>query len=73
MPRVSVRRERCKGCGLCLEVCPKGHLELGDRFNKQGYAYVRQVRGTDCIGCAFCAEVCPDMALIVYKERKKHG
>ena len=23
MPKVSFRQDRCKGCGLCVSVCPK--------------------------------------------------
>jgi len=68
MPQVRVLKERCKSCGLCIEACPKGHLEIGPRFNAQGYAYVRVRRGTECVGCGFCAEMCPDMALRVYRE-----
>ncbi len=26
MAKVTFREERCKGCGLCIEVCPKKSL-----------------------------------------------
>ena len=68
MPKVTVLKERCKGCGLCVEACLKKNLIIGDKFNSQGYAYVRWRKDHDCTGCAFCAELCPDMALRVYKE-----
>ena len=65
-----VIKERCKGCGLCIQACPQNSLELGTAFNSQGYAYIRRVRNSKCIGCGFCAELCPDVALRVYKEKK---
>lgn len=73
MSKVSVLKERCKGCGLCVAACPKKNLSLGKKFNAQGYAYVRWSDDQGCTGCAFCAELCPDVALRVYKEPKQDG
>ena len=34
-----VNEEYCKGCGLCVVVCPKKILELSaERTNSKGYA-----------------------------------
>lgn len=30
-------RDRCKGCGLCVEFCPFGHLHLDEELNLAGY------------------------------------
>ena len=38
MAKVTFREERCKGCGLCIEVCPtKIIVENQDRINAKGY------------------------------------
>ena len=67
MATIKLRRERCKGCGLCIAACPKGILRLGTRINRSGYPYV-EVKDMDaCTGCALCAEMCPDVAILVYK------
>lgn len=70
MPKLEVLSERCKGCGLCVQVCPKSCLELGREINRQGYGYVQWDKDGKCIGCAFCAEICPDMAIRVWREAK---
>lgn len=71
MGKVTVIKDRCKGCGLCVEACPQHNLALGKRFNAQGYGYVKFDSKGKCTGCAFCAELCPDQALKVYREVKK--
>lgn len=32
-----VDHERCKGCGLCVEFCPFGHLRVDEDLNLAGY------------------------------------
>jgi 2-oxoglutarate ferredoxin oxidoreductase subunit delta len=60
-----VDRERCKGCGLCVGVCPKNVLELSTVVNVTGYFPVYQARPEDCILCALCCTMCPDLALSI--------
>lgn len=58
-------RELCKGCGLCVGVCPKNVLELSKTVNAKGYFPVFQARPEDCILCALCCTMCPDLALSI--------
>jgi 2-oxoglutarate ferredoxin oxidoreductase subunit delta len=67
MAKVEIEIERCKGCGLCVEVCAEQVLELGHDINLSGYQYVVAVRSDDCVGCCRCAEMCPDTALAVWR------
>lgn len=32
-----IDHERCKGCGLCVEFCPFGHLRVDEKLNLAGY------------------------------------
>jgi len=32
-----IDREHCKGCGLCVEYCPFGHLRIDEELNVAGY------------------------------------
>lgn len=68
MAKMTVDRERCKGCGLCASVCPKKIVELDKNSrNKKGYFPARCTDESKCIGCAMCAMMCPDCAIKVEK------
>ncbi len=68
MGKVEVDAERCKSCGLCIEVCPRQVLKIGDKTNRKGYCYVEVAKAEACIGCALCGVMCPDIALTIYKD-----
>lgn len=48
----------CKGCGICVEFCPKGALEI---VNEK--ASLKD--DTLCIKCGMCEMRCPDFAIYV--------
>jgi len=57
--------ERCKGCGLCVSVCPKHVLELSKKVSARGYYPSFQARPDDCIYCTLCCIMCPDVAITI--------
>lgn len=57
--KVGVNSAWCKGCSLCMGVCPKSVLEMSDRMKSI------PVRENDCIGCRQCENICPDLAITV--------
>jgi len=69
MSRVVIDKQKCKGCLLCIDVCPKNMLEVDKNINKSGYYPARfKEEKNECIGCAICAQRCPDIAIKeVYK------
>jgi 2-oxoglutarate ferredoxin oxidoreductase subunit delta len=68
---IIIDENRCKGCGLCVEVCPAKILVLPEgRFNTKGYPPVQQTDPEACVGCAMCALVCPDVVFQVYRTKK---
>ncbi len=61
--RVVIQEERCKGCGFCVEYCPKDVLVMSTGFNRKGYHPPVIVPGTDCVNCGLCEMICPDFAI----------
>lgn len=68
---VKINKERCKGCKLCIEVCPSGIFNISDKFNKIGYHYIETVDGKTCLGCKRCVIICPDVVIELYKNEEE--
>lgn len=66
--RVIIDQEFCKGCSLCIRICPREVLGLSNRFNSVGYYPAVVESAEKCNGCGFCAQVCPEVAISVYRE-----
>ena len=66
MAKLTFDTNRCKGCGLCVEACPKGLLAIArDKINQKGHHPAEITDQEKCTGCAFCAMMCPDCVIKV--------
>ncbi len=66
MAKLTFNEEKCKGCGLCVDACPKKILAMAkDRINQKGFAPAECISPDECIGCAMCATMCPDVVIKV--------
>ena len=70
---ITIDRELCKGCLLCVSVCPNHLIAVSDELNQMGYypAEFRQIKNDKkriCTGCTTCAIICPDVAIEVYRD-----
>jgi len=69
MPFVKVRTDRCKGCGLCIPVCPVHLLGLMEVLNELGVQPVGVVGDpSECTGCLNCATMCPEAAIEIHED-----
>jgi 2-oxoglutarate ferredoxin oxidoreductase subunit delta len=69
---VEVNEDRCKGCELCVSVCPVNILALHSmKINSKGFHPVGVVSPEKCLGCTNCATICPDGAISIYVQEKK--
>ena len=80
MPKPVVIEDLCKGCGLCVGICPVNAMHktgrydkpllviTGKKFNNQGYPVVEVVEPAErCTGCMLCEYICPDLAIYIEK------
>ena len=70
MKKLIFNDDNCKGCGLCVDVCPKGILQLSkDRINLKGHHPAEVTDEDACISCASCAIMCPDCVITVMNDK----
>jgi len=67
MAKIIINQDKCKGCLLCVGVCPKGLISVDNKLNRKGVKPVRFKEGDECVGCMMCAIICPDCCIEVYK------
>jgi len=66
--KITIDREMCKGCLLCVRACPVKVLEADAGINSSGSHPAAAVNMEKCIACGNCYEVCPDVCIEVYEE-----
>ena len=66
MAYIKIKPEKCKGCGLCVGVCPDNAIEFSGKFNSKGYSYIVYTK-EKCRGCAMCVLMCPDCVIEVFE------
>lgn len=67
LKKLVINKGWCKGCGICIQFCPKEVLELNR--NERAVA----ARPEDCICCRLCELRCPDLAIEVITEEDKNN
>ncbi|MGD8522612.1 MAG: 4Fe-4S binding protein [Desulfobacterales bacterium] len=67
---VHIIEERCKGCGFCVEFCPRDVFGMSTRTNAKGYHPPEVLNPSACADCKLCALLCPDFAIYVESSQK---
>lgn len=65
---VQIIKDRCKGCGFCIEFCPRSVLEFSEEFNSKGYHPPYIVKDGECVNCGLCEMLCPEFAIFSIKK-----
>ncbi len=68
-----VRYDKCTGCGVCVDVCPRSLIDLYDATDevfvmcksRDKGAQVKKICGVGCIACGICERTCPFDAISV--------
>jgi len=68
--KVTISAKYCKGCQLCIGVCPKKALRMSGKLSEAGLEIVEWDENAGCTGCLLCAAVCPDAAITIEVEEE---
>ena len=60
MLNFTIDKEKCTGCGLCVQDCPSMIIAIGE------YPYIKDGKEGHCIRCQHCLAVCPEGALSIF-------
>ena len=63
--QITLRPFYCKGCGLCVDICPTGVLLLSNNKRSKWGITVIKSAPEFCIGCHMCEHRCPDFAILI--------
>ncbi len=69
--KVEIKKDNCKGCGLCIAYCPVDYLSFSSKLNRKGVMYAMELCQKKCIGCGNCFLICPDNCIEIYRKQKK--
>lgn len=70
MANVTIDKVCCKGCNICLSVCPKGIFVKSKKRNKYGTAMPDVNKPENCVVCRMCERLCPDGAIDVEGDKQ---
>jgi electron transfer flavoprotein alpha subunit len=60
---ITIVKDNCTGCGLCIDMCTSGAIEL-----REGCASIDEEK---CFLCKICVPGCPAGAIVIGEEEKK--
>ncbi|MCW3981423.1 MAG: ferredoxin family protein [Candidatus Bathyarchaeota archaeon] len=68
---IHIITDLCKGCGFCIEFCPRKMLEKSNQLNKRGVYPPKVTDEGKCTLCGFCTAICPDFAIFCVEKKQK--
>ena len=72
LPRPVIDAEECKGCGRCIDACPRKVLRPRSRINHRG-VQPAEYADAGCTGCAICFYNCPEPYAIQVERKSGCG
>lgn len=69
MSNITINSEWCKGCHICVEVCPHHVLVVDSEVFERGFHPVVVAQPEHCTACLLCELLCPDLAITVEEGR----
>ena len=69
--KIFIDEEFCKGCDICVELCPTDVFLISEQINSLGYYVPIPAFLGKCNGCKICELICPEMAVILEQVDSK--
>ncbi len=66
--RIEINRSWCKGCQICVSVCPREVLDIDRQQWTAGHHPITVCRIERCTACRNCELLCPDLAIEVIED-----
>ena len=68
---ITIDKAYCKGCDICLSVCPKKLFSVSKKRNNYGSSMPDVKDSAGCLVCRMCERLCPDGAINVEGDRNE--
>ncbi len=68
MNKLWIDERYCKGCLICIDVCPTKAIRPSEKLNSKGYCLPTEENMDLCKACEICVLMCPDFAIAVSEE-----
>jgi len=68
--KIKLNQKWCKGCGLCIEICPKNVYDRESKVSAKGFREIIIKNPDDCNQCQLCELLCPDLAITIEAKIK---
>lgn len=65
MNRLWIDARYCKGCLICVGICPTEAIGPSEKLSSRGYRLPGEKNMATCKACGLCVLMCPDFAIAV--------
>ena len=62
---IKIDQDRCKGCDLCLNVCPAKVFQESNEVGEKGFNLRIARQAGECSNCGLCKLFCPEGAILI--------
>jgi 2-oxoglutarate ferredoxin oxidoreductase subunit alpha len=63
--KIDIDQKRCKGCDLCLNLCPKQVFQETSELGDKGFKIRKPIATDKCTECGLCKYFCPEGAISI--------
>lgn len=68
---IYIDEDKCKGCGFCVDFCPREVLQISTELSSKGYHLATVDKDSKCLACGFCEVICPEFAIKLSKTNSR--